>query len=1027
MEEKNKTQNNNLNNDINNTGNNEAQLKIENNQLNDEINNIKNEENNGNIQTPNNINALTIENIQFKNENLNTKLINETNQLKIMEINNLIYEINQLKDKENNLQNENIQLKNEILNIKNNEAFFKEEINLLKNEISQLKKFDIANLKNEINILKQKETQLINENILIKKELIIAKKKFNNLCQSKEGNYFEKNETIKEKENLVVNPLNKKYEIISLDDLKDIDFRKDEIKSYTDKQYILSTLLRDFMEKLKKNYLFGFTSIIEINEIFELLKERLIDPIINEDQDINLLKIINEHIGNKNNCLKLFCKSSLYNNHILSYENCEKYMEIFEKLIIIFNNNNSDSNYRNEFEKILKTFSILIESNHFQNKGDKDNFYDVFKNFNENKDKDGIIFLYKLLYKLITKYHVLCKIFILNDIIETLINKLIEHANPIRNIIYDIILYLIKQLDEYNKKNFNLSEEENEGIIYAKLSSVFSEHINKSELALILYNEKPEILKLIYVITSKNNSEVITEIMSFIDQIFSRYENSSEKLYPLLDIISSLIQINDNFTYDRLIQMAGYPSLVVRQIPFVKREDDDEYDEDDEDDNNEEDDKDDKDDNGDENNSYKSNSFDEFVENEEDQKIKTKKQKWPLFGEKLIDGNIYREIYEYIISNHNKSYRCLLAILFPSEYKLLDDNDKIIKISEEKKKEILLDIIKSIFNERNNYPLFKYLFLTPSRSLLHKNLYSEIISYLSIYNNKPPFDLEKMKEKEKKYTEFLKKEVQMVIDLEIKKDKKVDNDNNFELFGNFSDLWENNENNENSYESIYKGMFFECHDINMKLFTGFIADFIPGEIIREEIYGIAKSSNLAMYRIQYYTKNYRTDELRDRLLNPDKYKNVEEKESYSEYTPNEEEIEFKNSEINKELDQKEYVEKYDVSKKNENDFLYNLYKDEKNIFILEDKEKKDRNNVKNFLMRFVFSRVRGDEKKIIEATIKPQSSLKNQSKKNFYLMKVIKDQTKPHQITNFWNMQRFKDELKFVKEDDIMVTIEFDN
>ena len=78
-------------------------------------------------------------------------------------------------------------------------------------------------------------------------------------------------------------------------------------------------------------------------------------------------------------------------------------------------------------------------------------------------------------------------------------------------------------------------------------------------------------------------------------------------------------------------------------------------------------------------------------------------------------------------------------------------------------------------------------------------------------------------------------------------------------------------------------------------------------------------------------------------------------------------------------------------------------------------------------MRFVFSRVRGDEKKIIEATIKPQSSLKNQSKKNFYLMKVIKDQTKPHQITNFWNMQRFKDELKFVKEDDIMVTIEFDN
>ena len=97
-----------------------------------------------------------------------------------------------------------------------------------------------------------------------------------------------------------------------------------------------------------------------------------------------------------------------------------------------------------------------------------------------------------------------------------------------------------------------------------------------------------------------------------------------------------------------------------------------------------------------------------------------------LFGERLIDGNIYREIYEYLTSNHNKSYECLLAILFPSEYRLLDDNITI-KISKEKKKEILLDIIKSIFNEKNNYPLFKYLYLTPSRSLLYKNFIQKFL------------------------------------------------------------------------------------------------------------------------------------------------------------------------------------------------------------------------------------------------------------------------------------------------------------
>ena len=79
-------------------------------------------------------------------------------------------------------------------------------------------------------------------------------------------------------------------------------------------------------------------------------------------------------------------------------------------------------------------------------------------------------------------------------------------------------------------------------------------------------------------------------------------------------------------------------------------------------------------------------------------------------------------------------------------------------------------------------------------------------------------------------------------------------------------------------DDIYEGKFFECRDKNMKFFTGFIADVIPGEVIREEIYGIAQKSELAMYRIHYYTKYYKTDELRDRLLNPDKYKKEENEE-----------------------------------------------------------------------------------------------------------------------------------------------------
>ena len=57
-----------------------------------------------------------------------------------------------------------------------------------------------------------------------------------------------------------------------------------------------------------------------------------------------------------------------------------------------------------------------------------------------------------------------------------------------------------------------------------------------------------------------------------IKEVFKKYEETPEKIYPIIDIMSKLIQINDHFTYDRLITIAGYPSMVVRPIP--KEEDD---------------------------------------------------------------------------------------------------------------------------------------------------------------------------------------------------------------------------------------------------------------------------------------------------------------------------------------------------------------------------------------------------------------------------------------------------------------------
>ena len=358
-----------------------------------------------------------------------------------------------------------------------------------------------------------------------------------------------------------------------------------------------------------------------------------------------------------------------------------------------------------------------------------------------------------------------------------------------------------------------------------------------------------------------------------------------------------------------------------------------------------------------------------------------------------------------------------------------------------------------------------------------------------------------MKLKEAKYKEFLEKEINVVIDNAIKKDNNISDKNDYD-----------------DINDLYEGMFFKCHDKNMKLFTGFIADIIPGEVIREEIFGIAKNSNFAMYRIHYYTKFYQIDELREKLLNPDKYNKVENdkkslklneskslkksksftdlskpkllyiketkeneqkevdidkednKEENNNYEKNEKEKEldndektkneekkingerhsynrkssskiknnsykenegiqredeYSNSEINKELDKKENVEKYDILEKSENDFIYNIYNNEDSIFILEDKEKKDRNNVKNLLIRYIFSYEKGNDKKNFNANIRTQNSLKSQIKNNCFIMNKVNDSIEPCHITCFLNLQRFKDELKFVSSGDIIVSIGF--
>ena len=616
----------------------------------------------------------------------------------------------------------------------------------------------------------------------------------------------------------------KRYKNILMKKSKEVDFRATNQEYDNDgKLDILTVVLNNFIEEnLKSVNSLDDDDKKKINEEFSNIMEKLLLPVVDKNMNLNIIKLLVKTIFDEDNCQKIFCNSMGYyskDNPILNYENSEKFFKIFEDITSILYDKLSNDNYKEEIQKIIKTLLTIVKNakskkNSLISNSERDNERD-------NDNQEGIIFAYKLMYKICKEKEHILKALLNNDLIDILFKKLSEHIKPICEVIYDTLLFIIKQTDDYNNSNFDLNPDEKEGEYSADIRVYLNNEDNQK-----IFDERPEIIKLLLVIMNKDNGHSSIRTKEFIDYIFSKYSKNQEKIYDLLDIISSLIQINDNYTYERLIKLAGYPSLVV--LPIEKEDSD--------------------------------NSDDEIDENDDTKK--NIKQKWPLFGERLIKGNINKEIYEYVLSNRKKSYRSLFAILFPSEYILVQNKENTIRISDEKKKKILISMIKSIFGERNNYPLFKYLYLTPARSLLYKNLYEEIIAFIDIDNIKDlPFTVENMKDKEKKYKIFVEKEVNKVLEETAKKDKEESDEYSSYRYHGYSD-------EDVDLDDLYESeAFFKCKDKNMKLFTGFIPDIIPGKVIREEINGIAKSSKVCMYRIHYYTKYFKLDEFRQKLLN----------------------------------------------------------------------------------------------------------------------------------------------------------------
>ena len=665
---------------------------------------------------------------------------------------------------------------------------------------------------------------------------------------------------------------------------------------------IISMILNGFIQDIKTKDIFGKEQKNILNEKFKDIYEIYFESFFLDDikikNNLNLVMIIDRYFGNED-IFSIFLSSvdnfREDNPSILNFENFEKYLKFIEKLFDIYKE---------------KKIEILFH------------FISLLKNFQSEKikeeDENIIKLIFKLLYELSIKYNFILKALIKENIINILLEMITNYNKQTREIIYNIILNIIKNLTCYNRNNFELNEFEKEGKIYLSVTTnIFT--IKKEEIFQIIFKEKPDLLKLIIVIMIIiNNDDDL--VIKLIDMLFNNNKNESENLYILVDIISILLQINNKNTFERYIKLGGYPNLLIKPIS----------------------------------------------------KENNNNQKWPLFGEKLINGDINQEIYEYIIADHNKNNRCLLRILFPNKNNL----DNIININEEQKIKILLSFIKCMFDVRNNYPLFKYLYTMPSRSLKYTNLYEEIISYLDIYNMpNPPINLELMKNKEIKY--------KFQVEVEIKNNNK--------------NIFEKTEiNNEDNNEDSKNSSFYRYEDENIRKFNGFISEIIPGEIIREEIFRIAKNDELAIYRIHYFTEYYHLDDLREKLLNKKDYKNIEEKQEIK---------------IISKVEETE-AKKYDISEISENSIICDI--NDIDAYIIEDKTLKLKRNMKNTLIRFIFTNKR-QENLYFNAKIKISENIKNKDQLIGFIPEKIYDYVKENDIKNFLNLQNLREETDFME------------
>ena len=399
----------------------------------------------------------------------------------------------------------------------------------------------------------------------------------------------------------------------------------------------------------EQNDIKNFINII--NKIFiPIFKEE----IINDSYKINFLKQINEKLCCDNNIKLIFTKNIIK----------EVNEKIYEIIHLLIEENKKDNNIfsKTEFQELLNK---ILE-----------------------KEKNFTSYFFKILFEIISYYP---NADLLEDDENTFLDLFYKAKEETNVENYEDI----SKIFDYYIKNKNIIEK-SENII-----KILKEDVN-GIIVKLLFEGGKYALKIIIEKILYDNKELSDKFnMDYIQVLYTYCSNDKEKQIKLMKLIFDIIDIKDNYTYNRIKILLGFPNLIMKSNDIISE-----------------------------------------------------------FGINLLNNDINKEIYEYSNYNLIKKERCVLSYLFPSLYNINDNKEN--KLEEKDKCDLIYDLINralGLNNYEGNYFLFKTLFLMQARSIKFNNLYQEMKYILQNAKNEE-YNLDLINEKEKEVIKFANYEIE---------------------------------------------------------------------------------------------------------------------------------------------------------------------------------------------------------------------------------------------------------------------------